>query len=252
MWWKKKKEEKEEEKEEKEISLLKSLCGDDEKLYVFLSHNLYENPFTAISEKHLDVLIKEAEKSGDFGQAVDKAIFEGTQNPEEGERYIKVIQNLASKTMRVIEQEKEKAEKEGLTDRAASLELRIENQKFMIERTEDIVKVASQFYNEKLVELGEDERREARVKERKMEESDEWRRGRLEEAEREARKKEISKMRGEEKREAETQYKREELEAKERKEARAEEREEEDREERRIKEQEEAEREARKKERRGN
>ena len=36
MW--KKKEEKKEEKEEKEESLLKELCGDDAKLYDFLSY----------------------------------------------------------------------------------------------------------------------------------------------------------------------------------------------------------------------
>jgi hypothetical protein len=249
MWWKKKKEEKEEKKEE---SLLKGLCGDDAKLYAFLSHCLYENPLKAISEKDLDVLIKEAEKSGNFGQAVDKAIFVGAQNPGEREKYIKVIQKLAAKTIHATEQEKEKAEKEGLTDRVATLEIRIENQKFMSERTEDIIKVASEFYNERLVELGEDSRREARGKERKRAESEEWRTGQLEEAEREASKKEIKKMSGEEKREAEKQYKREELAAEERKEARAEERREAESEERRMEELEEVEREARKRELRGN
>jgi len=252
MWWKKKKEKKEEEQEEKEVSLLKELCGDDEKLYVFLSHYLYENPLTAISGKDLDVLIEEAGKSGNFEQAVDKAIFEGSQNPEERERYIKVLRDLASKTIKTTEQQKEKAAKEGLTDWTASLELRIENQKFLRERTEVIIKVASQFYKEKLVELGEVERREERGKERKRAESDEWRTRQLEEAEREARKKEIKKMSGEEKREAEKQYEREELAAEERKEIRAEERRKAESEERRIGEQEESEREARKRERKGN
>jgi len=87
-------------------------------------------------------------------------------------------------------QEKEKVEKEGLTDRAASLGRRIENQKFMSERTEDIINVASKFYNEKLVELGESVRREARGEQRRKAESEEWRTGELEKAGREARKKE--------------------------------------------------------------
>src|SRR4030066_646150 len=93
--WKKK----EEKKEEKEESLLKELCGNDAKLYHCLSSYMYLHPLEAISKKDLDILTEEAEKSGDFGPAVDKAIFEAAQNPGERERYIKVIQNLASKTM---------------------------------------------------------------------------------------------------------------------------------------------------------
>ena len=246
--WKKK----EEKKEEKEESLLKELCGDDAKLYDFLSYYMYEHPLAAISKKDLDILTEEAEKSGNFRPAVDKAIFEAAQNPGERERYIKVIQNLASKTIHATEQEKEKVEKEGLTDRAASLGRRIENQKFMSERTEDIINVASKFYNEKLVELGENVRREARGEERRKAEREEWRTGELEKAGREARKKERREMGREEKREAEKQDKREELAAKERKEARGEERKEAEREEQRIGELEKAGREARKKERRGN
>ena len=107
--WKKK----EEKKEEKEESLLKELCGDDANLYDFLSYCLYLNPLAAISEKDLDILIEEAEKSGNFRPAMDKAIFEATQNAGERERYIKVIQNLSSKTIHATEQEKEKVEKEG-------------------------------------------------------------------------------------------------------------------------------------------
>jgi hypothetical protein len=184
--WKKK----EEKKEEKEESLLKELCGDDAKLYDFLSNYLYLNPLAAISKKDLDILTEEAEKSGNFGPAVDKAIFEATQNPGERERYIKVIQNLASKTIHATEQEKEKVEKEGLTDRAASLGRRIENQKFMSERAEDIINVASKFYNEKLMELGENVRREARGEERRGTEREERRKEEPEKAGREARKKE--------------------------------------------------------------
>jgi hypothetical protein len=253
MWWKKKEKKKEEQKgEEKEVSLLKELCGDDAKLYDFLSSWLCVDPLAAISKKDLDILTEEGEKSGDFRPAVDKAIFEGAQNPEERERYIKVIQDLALKTIHATEKEKEKVEKEGLTDRAAFLGRRIENQKFMSERAEDIINIASKFYNERLVELGENVRREEREKERKRAESDEWRVNELEKEEREARKKEIRKMNGEEKREAEKQYKKEELAATEREEARAEERIEAEREERIMKEQEDAEREARKKEIRGN
>ena len=246
--WKKK----EEKKEEKEESLLKELCGDDAKLYDFLSYYMYENPLAAISKKDLDILTEEAEKSGNFRPAVDKAIFEAAQNPGERERYIKVIQNLASKTIHATEQEKEKVEKEGLTDRAASLGRRIENQKFMSERAEDIINVASKFYNEKLVELGENVRREARGKERNKAETEERRTGELEKAGREARKKEKRQMGREEKREAEKQDKTEERAAEERKEVRQEQRKEAEREESRTGELEKVGREARKKERGGN
>jgi hypothetical protein len=242
--------EKEEKKEKK--SLLKELCGDDAKLYDFLSSYLYLNPLAGISEKDLDILTEEAEKSGNFRPALDKAIFEGTKNPGEGERYIEVIQNLALKAIHAMEQEKEKVEKEGLTDQADSLGRRIQNHKFMSERTEDIINVASKFYNEQLLELGEETRREARVEERKEAKREEGRIVELERAEREARKEERGKMGREEKREAEKQDKREELVAEGRKEARAEERKEAEREEGRIVELERAEREARKEERRGN
>jgi hypothetical protein len=218
--WKKK----EEKKEEKEESLLKELCGDDAKLYEFLSKYMYENPLAAISKKDLDILTEEAEKSGNFRPAVNKAIFEAAQNPGERERYIKVIQNLAPKTIHATEQEKEKVEKEGLTDRAADLGRRIGNQKFMSERAEDIIDVASKFYNEKLVELGENVRRDSRREERREAEREERRTGELEKVGREARKKGRREMGREEKREAKKQDKREELAAKERKEARKKER----------------------------
>jgi len=184
--WKKK----EEKKEEKEESLLKELCGDDAKLYNVLSNYIYEIPLAAISKKDLDILTEEAEKSGNFRPAVDKAIFEAAQNPGERERYIKVIQNLASKTIHATEQEREKAEKVELTDQAASLGRRIEDQQFISERAEDIINIASKFYNEKLVELGENVRRDARAEERKEAKREEWRAGDLEKAGRAARKKE--------------------------------------------------------------
>ena len=250
MWWKKKDKKKEEKVEEKiEGDLLKELCEDDVGLYNFLGNNLLVDPLAGISKKDIDILIEEAEKSGNFRPAVDKAIFEGSQNPAEREQYIKVIQNLTSKTIHATEQEKEKAQKEGLTDRVASLGRTIEDQKFMNERTEDILNIAAKFYNEKLLGLGEDARREARGKERQRVESDERRIGELEETDREARKEERKKMGREEKREAEKQEKREELAAEERKATRAEERREVESEERRIEELEETDREARKEER---
>jgi hypothetical protein len=231
--WKKK----EDKKEEKEESLLKELCGDDAKLYNFLSNYLYLNPLAAISK---------------IRPAMDKAIFVAAQDPVERERNINVIQNLASKAIHTTEQEKEKIEKEGLTDRAASLGRRIENQKFLSERAEDIINVASKFYNEILVELGENVRREARGEERRRAEGEERRTEEQEKAGREARKKERREMGRKEKRKAKKQDKREDLAAEERKEARGEERKEGEREETRIRELEKAGREARKKERRGN
>jgi hypothetical protein len=247
--WKKKEVKKEEQKEE---NLLKVLCGDDVELYDFLGNYLYRDPAAAISKKDLDILTEEAEKSGNFRPAVDKAIFEAAQSSGERERYIKVIRNLASKTIPATEQEKEKAEKEGLTYQVASLERRIENQKFMSERAEDIINVASEFYNEKLLELGEDVRREARENVRRKAEGEEKRVEEAEKAGREARKKERRGMGREEKREAKKQDKREELAAEERKEARGEQMKETEREERRIEELEKTGREARKKERGGN
>jgi hypothetical protein len=246
--WKKK----EKKKEEKEESLLTELCGDDAKLYDFLSNFLYLNPLAAISKKDLDILTEEAEKSGNFGPAVDKAIFEAAQNPGERERYIKVIQNLASKTIHATEQEKEKVEKEGLTDLAASLGRRIEYQKFMSERAEDIINVASKFYNEKLMELGENVRREARGEERRGAEREESRKEELEKAGREVRKNKRRGMGRKEKREAKKQDKREELAAEERKQARREERKEAEMEEKKKEELEKAGREVRKNKRRGN
>jgi hypothetical protein len=247
--WKKKEEVKEEVKEE---SVLKELCGDDAKLYDFLSKYLCLDPLAAISKKGLDILTEEGEKSGDFRPAMDKAIFEGAQNPGERERYVKIIQNLALKTVHATEQEKEKVEKEGLSDRAAFLEKRIENQKFMSERAEDVISVASKYYKERLVELGENVRREERRREREEAKGEEWRMEEVEKAGREARKKERSGMGREERREAEKLDKKEGLAEEERRAAREEEMKEAEADEQKIKEMEKAGREARKKERRGN
>ena len=243
---------KEEKKEEKKENSLKEFCGDDAELYDCLRNYLYENPLAAISKKDLDILTVEAEKSGKFRPAVDKAIFEAVQNPGERERYVKVVQSLASKTLLAMGQEKQKAEKEGSVDRAASLEKRIEYQELMINRTEDILNVASQFYNEKLVEQGEIERRGTREKERQGTEMQGTRIEKREEALRQGRKKERKKMGRAEKKEAKKQDKIEGLEAAERKEAREEKKQEIKMEEKSIEETEKAGREARKKERSGN
>ena len=53
-------------------------------------------------------------------RAMDKAIFEVTQNPGERSRYRRVIQDLASKTVKVTEKVKEIAEREGPVDYASS------------------------------------------------------------------------------------------------------------------------------------
>ncbi|UCF59003.1 MAG: hypothetical protein JSV15_00835, partial [Candidatus Bathyarchaeota archaeon] len=159
-------------KEEKEEDLLKELCAGDAKLLAVLERMLPLDPIAAISPKNLELLLEEAETSAKDGNhqeaiwkrrmAVDKAIFEATQNPEEQGRYVKVIQDIASKTIQATEKAKEKAEKKGLTDRVASLEKNIEHYKFVNKRVDDIVNVAAHFYNEKLAMLGDVERREAR------------------------------------------------------------------------------------------
>jgi hypothetical protein len=237
---------KEEETKETEATLLQELCGADAQLYACLSTHLYETPLAAISQEDLDIVTEEAEKSGNFRPAMDKTIFEGARNPAERERYIKAIQNLASKTIHAAEQEKDTAEKEGLTELAASLRRRIENQRLMSERTDDVLNVASRFYNEKLVELGEQARRDARGRDRKEAEREDKRISELEKAGREARRQARRGMGREEKREAKKQDGKEERAAEQRKEARGEERHEAEREERRIGELEQAGREVRK------
>jgi hypothetical protein len=242
---------KEEKQEVKQESLLTELCGNDAKMYEFLGEYLLEHPIEGISKKDLESLMAEAEKSGNFRPAVDKAIFECSQKPAEKEKYIKVIRNLASKTLEATEKEKENMEKQGLTGRVASLEKRIQDQKFMSERIEEIINVASKFYDEKLLELGENTRREARKTLKTQAEAQGIRTEQAEQAGREARKKEEKKMGKDARREAEIQDKKEELEAAARKEARKAKSEEAEREEIRIGDQEKAGQEARKKERKG-
>jgi hypothetical protein len=244
---------KEEKKEEKEEDLLKELCGNDTKLYDLLSQSMYLDPKAAIPKEDLEILIEEAEKSikdENYGDAmqkyrtvVDKAIFEATQNPGEMGRYINVIQDLASKTAKVTEKAKEKGEKEGYA--FPFLEGIIKRYEFMSERIEDVIRIASLFYNERLEELGAIEGREARRGERKEAEREEEREEKEAKERREARRKEMG--RGERK-EAEREDTGIEKKEKERGEARRKEGIEAEREENRIEEREKERREARRKE----
>jgi hypothetical protein len=247
--WKKK----EEKKGEKEEDLLKELCGNDTKMYDLLSQSLYLDPKAAISRTDLNILVQEAEKSvGDedyqeamqkYRKAVDQAIFEATQNPGEMSRYIKVIQDLVSKTAKVTEKRKEEREKEGLA--RSSLEERIIRYEFICQRTEDVIKIASLYYNERLEELGAIEGREARRGARIESERQEERGEKEAKERRESRGKEMGRR---EKKEAEREDKAEEKKEKERGETRRKERIEAETEENGIEEREKETREARRKE----
>ena len=228
MWRRKRK------TEEKEEDLLRALCGDDAKLYDLLGSCLYRDPVAAISKEDLEILIEEAEKSvkdenyeearQKYRRVMDKAIFEATQNPGERSRYIKVIQDLASKTATVTEKVKEKVEKEGLADYASSLEGSTKKYEFMSGRIEDVIRIASLFYNEVLEELGARERREARIEARidveREEQMEEKRAAERREARREERKEKGREERKEAEREEERIEEREEERRKERREAR--------------------------------
>ena len=160
---------------------MRELCGNDTKLHNLLSGMLYRDPLAAISAESLDTLVEEAERESitdenyqramaKYMLAVEKAVFEASQHQEERGRYIKLIQDLTANTLQAMEKAKEKAVREGLNDRAASLGKRIENDKFMSERIEDVLKVASLYYNERLELHGATERREARGEARRSEE----------------------------------------------------------------------------------
>jgi len=241
---------KEGEKKTTEATLLQELCGADAELYACLSIHLYETPLAAISQKDLEILIAEAEESGDYRRALDKAIFEGARDPAARARYVEVIQNLALKTVGAMERERETAEKKGLTDLAASLGRGIKNQRLMSERADDVLNVASQFYKEKLLALDESARREARGKSRQEAEREEKRILESEAAERKERREKRKGMGWAERREAKRQERRERLAAEKRKDAREEERQEAAQEEKRIGEQEQVAREERREERR--
>jgi hypothetical protein len=244
---------KEEKNEEREENLLKELCGDDAILYDFLSRRLYFDPISAIPNVDLESLIEEAEKSIEdenyhkviqkYRTALDKALFEATQNPGERARYIEVIKDLASSAAKVREKVEDKGEKESFA--SSSLEGRIKYYEFMIERIEDVIKIASLFYNERLEVLGAVERRVARRKEREKTEMGEQRAERKAKEDREARRREMGRR---ERREAEEEDKREEKKVEERRKARREEAIEAEREENRIDEKERERREARRRE----
>jgi len=160
------------EEEEKEESWLWQLCRGDTRLYDVLAGSLPLDPIAAISKEDLGALTEKAEKSvkdenyeeaiWKYRRVLDKAIFEATQHQDEKDRYIKVIQDLVSKTVQATERAKEKVEKEGRTDRVASLDRRIEYCRFVSERIEDVLEVARHFYDERLEILGAKERGEAR------------------------------------------------------------------------------------------
>jgi len=162
------------EEEKKEESWLQQLCGSDVKLYDVLATSLYMDPIAAIPKEDLGILIEAAEKSvkdenyeeaiGKYRWALDKAIFEATQHQEEKDRYIKLIQDLASKSTQATEKVREKAEKEGRTA-FSGLGRSPEYCKFVSERIEDVLEVAGHFYGEKLKTVGEKERGEGRLKE---------------------------------------------------------------------------------------
>jgi hypothetical protein len=201
----------------------------------------------------LESLIEEAEKSIEdenyhkvmqkYRTALDKALFEATQNPGERARYIRVIKDLASSAAKVREKVEEKGEKEGFV--SSSLEGRIKYYEFMSERIEDVIKIASLFYNERLEVLGAIERRVARRKGRDKAEKEEERAERKAKEGREARRREMGRR---ERREAEKEDKREEKKVEERRKARREEAIEAEREENRIDEKERERREARRRE----
>ena len=249
MWkWTKKKAKQEAATEEvKETTLLHTLCGDEPELFNFASSYLCVNPVTAISAKSLETLMEEAENNGDYRPALDKAIFEAAQHPEQTASYMTVVQDIAAKTIAATEKEKAEVEKQGLTDRAVFLQKRIEAQKLIQNRAGDILNIATRYYQERLLELGEDAKRAERIAERKEAEGDELRAEQEKQVQREARKREMKGMGRAERKEVERQDKLEEQAAEARREARETELREAEMEEEQIENREDREREARKK-----
>ena len=240
----------EEHEVKKEEGLLRDLCGGDAMLYDCLTYCMYENPLTAIPNKDLGVLTAEADESGQFGLAVDKAIFEAARKPDERDKYIKLVQDLASRSLHATEQEKQRAEKEGHSD-LTPLERIIRNQRLIAERAGDVIDVASKFYREKLIGHEERVRREAREKERQGVQREERKIEEFERAQQEERRRQRKEMGRGERREARKKEKAEEVSSKERREARERERKGTEREEERIAALEEAGRETRRKDRTG-
>ena len=214
-------------KEEKQVRIsLKELCGDDAKLYDCLSNFLYENPSMVMSEGDIETLVQEAEKSGKFGLALDKAIFKASQDPGEKEKYIKIIQTLASKSLHATEQEKARLEKEGLADMLTSAQRRLEHQKLLSERTGEVVDIASRFYNGILAAQEAGVKKEALATEKRGAEREAIRIDDMEKVEAEKRKSERKGMGRKERKEAKKRDKAETLAAEERKDTREKKREE--------------------------
>ncbi|MBN1686158.1 MAG: hypothetical protein JW852_05860 [Spirochaetales bacterium] len=235
--------------EVKRESLLKELCGEDAKLYDCLASFLYENPEPVISKEDLSTLADQAEKTGNYGFALDKAIFEAAQKPGEREKYLTLIRTLASKSVPGIEKEIEAAEKAGFSSKAASLRSKAEHQRLLNDRTEDVINIASTFYLEKLANLGANAKREEREQERKVVEREELRINMQEKDKREARKKERRGLGLRKRREVKKQDRMEQQAAAERKETREKERAAVEKENIEINEQEKKDRESRRKER---
>ena len=175
MWKKKKVKRVEKAEEIKETKLLKTLCGYESELYGFASNYLCINPLTAISTKILDSVMEEGSQNGDYRPALDKAIFEAAQHPEETANYMNIIQDIAGKNVAATEKEKGEIERQGLPERTAFPAKQIADQKLIQNRAADILKIPSKYYRERMLELGEDAKREERVAERKQVERDEWR-----------------------------------------------------------------------------
>lgn len=239
------------EKEEKQQkTLLEELCKGDKALLDILSAYLYHKPQAAISKKELGVLVAEAERSGDFRRAIDKAIFEGSQNPGERNQHAESVRDVASRAIRAAEVAKEKQGREGLAERAASLGRKIEEYRFMIKRADDVLDVASAYYEERLLESQEEARRETRLEARRESARDDEAAEKREEGARAARRRARRKLSRPERREAKRQEKVERAAAKARHEAAEERRAEAEEEERRAEALERTAREDRKKARR--
>jgi hypothetical protein len=204
----------------KQATLLQTLCGDEPELFNFASGHLCVNPMTAISAKSLEALMDEAVKNGDYRPALDKAIFEAAQHPEQTDSYMTVVRDIATKIIMATEKEKAEVEKQGLTDRAVFLQKRMESQKLIQNRTADILNIATRYYQERLLELGEDAKRAERIAERKEAEGDELRAEQEKQAQRETRKREMKGMGKAERKEVERQDRLEEQAADARREAR--------------------------------
>jgi hypothetical protein len=239
----------EKEAKEQEQSLLQELCGADAPLYALLRSYLYYTPLAAVSRENLESLTARAEETGDFRPAIDKAIFEGSQNPTETERYVTIIRSLAAKAMRATEREQQERTGEANADRAASWRKKGEDFRLMAEKAAEVLAVATEFYNERLLKAEEDVRRQARADDRRRSEGEERA---IKESERRgqaARKEERRKMSWRERREARRRDRTEATASEAKRRVREEKRSEAEEKERRIGEEEEAARKARKKER---